>query len=312
MADFATTVQTSFETYKSFAEKTLAHVAENSQHYVSVAKELYENRPSVDESFDKTVTTIMATAPSLFSQVQSHFANINPNYTLTDVDKTAILVVLGISALAAVMTGLWLIKKFFSCLVQCVRGKSESVSTETVAQKPSRKSASPKRASRKAADAEAEEAEETETAEEIAPKSVSRRQSTKTPRMRTPSQKEAKVTAEPATVEATPAPAKVLDFGVTPKNGAVVEEASSKKVNKAEEAATPRRSARLACLNEKAPMPAVEETEPVTLPAENPTVEWEKLTIPDLKAELRRRGEKVSGNKADLVERLQSLERIVQ
>merc|ERR1719171_1951835 len=208
------------------------------------------------------------------------------------------------------MVGLWLLKKFFSFLLRCAmgtRGKSDPVQNETVAQKsPARKS--PK--SRKPVEAEAEE--EVETVEETAPKSVSRRNSTKTPRLRTPSSKEAKVIAEPATVEsATPAPAKVLDFGVTPKKGAtpaVVEESASAK-------ATPRRSARLASLNEngpKVPMPAVEESEPVTLPAENPTIEWEKLTIPDLKSELRRRGEKVSGNKADLVERLQSLERTVQ
>merc|ERR1719171_1844182 len=158
------------------------------------------------------------------------------------------------------MVGLWLLKKFFSFLLRCAmgtRGKSDPVQNETVAQKsPARKS--PK--SRKPVEAEAEE--EVETVEETAPKSVSRRTTTKTPRLRTPSRQEAKVVAEPATVEsATPAPAKVLDFGVTPKKGATpacVEETTSKKV-KAEEAATPRRSARLAALGEKgAPMPAVE------------------------------------------------------
>merc|ERR1719171_2238525 len=172
------------------------------------------------------------------------------------------------------MVGLWLLKKFFSFLLRCAmgtRGKSDPVQNETVAQKsPARKS--PK--SRKPVEAEAEE--EVETVEETAPKSVSRRTTTKTPRLRTPSRQEAKVVAEPATVEsATPAPAKVLDFGVTSKKA------------KAEEA-TPRRSARLAALSEKgAPMPAVEETEPLSEISLNAAVEWEKLTIPDLKAELR-------------------------
>merc|ERR1712182_71478 len=110
---------------------------------------------------------------------------------------------------------------------------------------------------------------------------------------------------------ATTAPAKVLDFGVTPKKGSVVQESASKKVTAAEEQATPRRSMRIAALSEKVqPMPAVEETEPMTLAVETPSVEWDKLTVPDLKAELRRRGEKVGQQrKADLVDRLNSLDK---
>lgn len=119
-------------------------------------------------------------------------------------------------------------------------------------------------------------------------------------------------------MSATPAPAKVLDFGVTPKKGAtpkVVEASASKAVTAAEEA-TPRRSARIASIAEKgekaaAPMPAVDEAEPLetTMP-QGATNEWEKLTVPDLKAELRRRGEKVGQQrKAELIERLNVLDK---
>jgi hypothetical protein len=315
------TFQTTVEGAKSFAAKTLFELSEAAQAYpqvadfISTAKDFYAKRPSVDEAFDQTITAITQTAPWMVSKVSSHMDSIPNKSALTEVDKVALLVVLAISALAAVMVGLWLLKKFFSCLLGCVmgsRGESESVQNDMAAQKSpkaTRKSASPKRASRKPVDAETEETQEAavETVEEIAPKSVSRRLSTKTPRLRTPSRTEATIIAEAATVEsATPAPAKVLDFGVTPKKGATPAVVDEKTV-KAEEA-TPRRSARLQAMKENvAPMPAVEETEPVSLPAENPAVEWDKLTIPDLKAELRRRGEKVGGNKAELVERLQNL-----
>jgi hypothetical protein len=317
-------LQTTLETAKSFAAKTLSELSEAAQaypqvaDYVATAKEVYANRPSVDEAFDQTLNAINQTAPGMVSMVESQVANIPHKITLTEVDKVALLVVLMISALAAVTASLWLLKKFFSSLLRCVMDtRGESVENETVGEEaPKSTRTSPKLASRKPAETEETEEAAVETAEEIAPKSVSRRTTTKTPRMRTPSRQEAAVLAGTATVEsATPAPAKVLDFGVTPKKGAtpaVVEETTSKKV-KGEEAATPRRSARLAALGEKgAPMPAVEETEAVAFSAENPAVEWDKLTIPDLKAELRRRGEKVSGNKAELVERLQSLDHAAQ
>jgi hypothetical protein len=248
----------------------------------------------------------------MVSQVQSQLAKIpNKEFELTEVDKAAVLAIMAISALAFVFIAFWMIKK----LVSSVFGSHEKIEpvSKTMAKKSpksARKSASPKGAS-----AAVEETVEAEP--ENVTKSVAKKTATKTPRMRTPGK--ATVAAEAATVEsATPAPAKVLDFGVTPKKGAtskksdaVVEESSSKKVSAADENATPRRSARLASLAEKAPMPSVEETEPVTLPVENPIVtEWDKLTVPDLKAELKRRGEKVGQQrKAELVERLQALDR---
>jgi hypothetical protein len=327
MTSFQESVQTTLETSKSFVAKKFSEAAqaypELKDYYdmtLSTATQVYANRPSVDEVFTATFTTISQKAPWLTQQVESHLANFPNKVTLTEVDKVAVLVILAISALAVVIVGIWLVKKFLSFLLCCVfgtRAESASVPTETVAKAPkaARKSVSPKRASRKKVDSAVEEEDTEETVEpeaevekETVPKSAARRTSTKTPRMRTPSRNDATVAAEPATVEAaTPAPAKVLDFGVTPKQGAGLEEIS----NKVMEEATPRRSARLAAIGEKGqPMPAVEETEPVTLPAENPSFEWDKLTVPDLKAELKRRGEKVGqARKAELVERLQTLDK---
>jgi hypothetical protein len=313
------TLQTTLDSAKSFAAKTFTEAAQAypqvAELYAS-AQQVYASPPSVDQAFDQALTTIQQTAPSVVSLVQSQLDKIPNRSPLTEVDKAACLTVLAISVLAVFVAGLWLLKKFFSFLLRCLFGAESGSVSETVAQKSpkaARKSVSPKRSSRKAVEAEAEETEavepEAETAAENATKT--RRTATKTPRMRTP---KASAAAETVAVEsATPAPAKVLDFGVTPKKGAtpkIVEESASKKVSKAEENATPRRSSRLAALAEHVPMPAVEESEPVNLPAENPTYEWEKLTVPDLKAELKRRGEKVGQQrKAELVERLQALDK---
>jgi hypothetical protein len=319
MTDFATstaaTFRTTLDTAGSYVAKTFSDAAQaypQLAEYYELANDVYANPPSVDQVYNQTITTITQKAPWMVSQVQSQLAKIpNKEFELTEVDKAAVLAIMAISALAFVFIAFWMIKK----LVSSVFGSHEKIEpvSKTMAKKSpksARKSASPKGAS-----AAVEETVEAEP--ENVTKSVAKKTATKTPRMRTPGK--ATVAAEAATVEsATPAPAKVLDFGVTPKKGAtskksdaVVEESSSKKVSAADENATPRRSARLASLAEKAPMPSVEETEPVTLPVENPIVtEWDKLTVPDLKAELKRRGEKVGQQrKAELVERLQALDR---
>jgi hypothetical protein len=321
MTDFATMIDFATSDFKAaqpaaeFVAKKFSatlqaypSLAEYYEWTVSSATDAYANRPSVDAMFDLTRTTITQKAPWMVSQVESHMAKNMKQYESQKADKIVLLVILAISVLAILI----LTKKALASLLRCVLGacwKSRSVVPKEAAiqrsPKSTRKSVSPKRALQKLVETEEiEETEEADTAGAVAIKSVTRRTSTKTPRMRTPSSKEAKVAAEPATVEsATPAPAKVLDFGVTPKKGVTAA---------AVEEATPRRSARIAAISENAvPMPAVDETEPVTMPAENPaSFEWEKLTVPDLKAELRRRGEKVGAaqRKADLVERLQALD----
>merc|ERR1719235_1836354 len=315
MTDFATSDSKAAQPAAEFVAKkfsaTLQAYPSLAGYYewtVSSATAAYANRPSVDAMFDLTRTTITQKAPWMVSQVESHMAKNMKRYEFQKADKIVLLVILTISVLAILI----LTKKALASLLRCVLGacwKSRSVVPKEAAiqrsPKSTCKSVSPKRALQKLVETEEiEETEEADTAGAVASKSVTRRTSTKTPRMRTPSSKEAKVAAEPATVEsAPPPPAKVLDFGVTPKKGATPA---------AVEDATPRRSARLAAISKNAvPMPAVDETEPVAMPAENPaSVAWEKLTVPDLKAELRRRGEKVGAaqRKADLVERLQALD----
>merc|ERR1719160_1129974 len=132
------TWQTSLEAAKSFAAKTVFELSEAAQaypqvaEYVSTAKEVYANRPSVDEAFDQTLTTITQMAPWMMKMVNSLVASIPHKIELREVDKVVLLVVIMISALAAVMVGLFLLKKFFSCLLRCVMGgKGEPVQNET-------------------------------------------------------------------------------------------------------------------------------------------------------------------------------------
>jgi hypothetical protein len=325
MTDFATslpaTLQTTLVSAKSFAAKTFTEAAQAypqvAELYAS-AQQVYASPPSVDQAFAQAFTTAQQTVPSVVSLVQSQLDKIPNRNPLTEVDKAACLAVLAISVLAVFVAGLWFLKQFFSFLLRCLFGAKTGSVSEAVREtspRATRKSVSPKRSTRKAVEAETEETEavepEAETAGENATKT--RRASTKTPRMRTP---KAAAVETVAVESATPAPAKVLDFGVTPKKGAtpanvaVVEGSASKKVSKAEENATPRRSTRLAALSEHVPMPPVEESEPVNLPVDVPSYEWDKLTVPDLKAELKRRGEKVGQQrKAELVERLQDLDK---
>ena len=87
---------------KKFSEALQAYpsVAEYYEWTVSSATDAYANRPSVDEMFDLTRTTITQKAPWMVSQVESHMAKIIKQYEFTKVDKLALLVMLAISVLA--------------------------------------------------------------------------------------------------------------------------------------------------------------------------------------------------------------------
>jgi hypothetical protein len=288
------------------AYESLPPLAEIPDLVVSAATNAYGSSPPVGEVYDATFSTLREKAPDAVVSLVDHFTTetIPKGYVFSDVDKTAILVILACTMMASVYGVYRLTAYVIRCLCQ------RCASVREVSENPTARSA-------QSANVDAEM--EPEAEEETVKATKSRGTATKTPRLKTPSRTGATVVAEPCTVEsATPAPAKVLDFGVTPKRGAtpksvsVLEESVSKKVNKAvaEETETPRRSARLAEKTGAQPMPAVEESEPMTLPVETPSFEWEKLTVPDLKAELKRRGEKVGQQrKADLVARLEELDK---